>query len=104
RGYAALRDACRPVLPMIEPRAGLVHVVSEHRDELPGAVVEVRGGGRRLGCFTGDIAADAATYVGRVELDGVAEACVAVEHPSIGAIENRYEALLLASVRKEPQR
>jgi len=104
RGYAALRDACRPVLPMIEPRAGLVHVVSEHRDELPGAVVEVRGGGRRLGCFTGNIAADAVTYVGRVDLDGVDEASVAVEHPSIGGIENRYDALLLASVRKEPQR
>ena len=31
-GYAALRDACRTVLPMLEPRAGLVHVVSEGRD------------------------------------------------------------------------
>src|SRR6185436_20874601 len=38
-GYAALRDACRTVLPMLEPRTGLVHVVSERRDALPGAVV-----------------------------------------------------------------
>src|SRR5262249_6669222 len=104
RGYAALRDACRPVLPMIEPRAGPGHVGSEHRDEVPGAVGQVVRGGRRLGCFTGDIAADAVTYVGRVDLDGVDEASVAVEHPSIGGIENRYDALLLASVRKEPQR
>jgi beta-mannosidase len=104
RGYAALRDACRPVLPMIEPREGLVHVVSELRHDLPGAVVEVRGGGRRLGSFTGDIAADAVTYVGRVDLDGVDEASAAVEHPSIERIENRYDALLLASVREEAQR
>jgi beta-mannosidase len=104
RGYAALRDACRPVLPMIELRDGLVHVVSEHRDDLPGAVVEVRGGGRRLGCFTGDVAADAVTYVGRVDLDGVDEASVAVEHPVTGRIDNRYDALLLASVREEPRR
>ena len=47
RGYAALRDACRPVLPMLEPRAGLVHVVSERARRLPGAVVEVDVDGRR---------------------------------------------------------
>jgi beta-mannosidase len=104
RGYAALRDACRPVLPMIEPRDGLVHVVSERRDGLPGAVVELRGGGRRLGCFTGDIAADAVSYVGRVDLDGVDEAVAVLEHPSVGRIENRYDALLLASVREEARR
>jgi beta-mannosidase len=104
RGYAALRDACRPVLPMIEPRQGLVHVVSERGGDLAGALVEVHGGGRRLGCFTGDVAADAVSYVGRVDLDGVDEASAVVEHPSIGRIENRYGAVLLASVREEPQR
>ena len=104
RGYAALRDACRPVLPTIEPREGLVHVVSERGDDLAGAAVEVHGGGRRLGCFTGDVAADAVTYVGRVDLDGVDKASVVVEHPSIGRIENRYDAVLLASVRQEPRR
>ena len=103
RGYAALRDACRAVLPMVEPREGLVHVVSERPDDLGGAVVEVRGGGRRLGRFTGDIAADAVTYVGRVDLDGVGEASVALEHPSIGRIENSYDAVLLASVRHDAQ-
>lgn len=104
RGYTALRDACRPVLPMIEPREGLVHVVSERSDDLVGAIVEVRGGGRRLGGFSGDIAADAVAYVGRVDLDGVDEASVTLEHPSVGRIENRYDALLLASVREEAQR
>jgi beta-mannosidase len=101
RGYTALRDACRSVLPMIEPRKGLVHVVSECRDAFEGADIEVTAAGRRLGRFTGDIGADAVTYVGRVELDGVGEASVALEHPALGRIENRYEALLLASVREE---
>jgi beta-mannosidase len=101
RGYAALRDACRPVLPMIEPRAGLVHVASERCDVLAGAVIEVTGERGRLGRFSGHIAADAVTYVGRVELDGVKEASVTLEHPVLGRVENRYDAVLLASVREE---
>ncbi|HYV58438.1 MAG TPA: hypothetical protein VFA62_00050 [Acidimicrobiia bacterium] len=104
RGYAALRDACRPVLPMIEPREGLVHVVSERADDLAGAVVEVHGDRRRLARFSGDISADAVTYVGRIDLDDVAGARAVLEHPSIGRIENGYDALLLASVREEAQR
>jgi beta-mannosidase len=96
RGYAALRDACRPVLPMIEPRAGLVHVASERHDELADAVIEVTGERGRLGRFAGDIAADAVTYVGRVELDGVKEASVTLDHPALGRVENRYDAVLLA--------
>ena len=103
-GYATLRDACRPVLPMVEPRKGLVHVASELRDELTDAIIEVRGDARRLGCFTGAIDADAVTYVGRVDLDGVTEAAVTLEHPQLGRIENRYDALLLASVREEARR
>jgi beta-mannosidase len=100
-GYATLRDACRRVLPMVEPREGLVHVASELRHTLSDAVVEVRGGSRRLGRFTGAIDADAVTYVGRVDLDGVTEAAVTLEHPELGRVENRYDALLLASVREE---
>jgi beta-mannosidase len=102
--YATLRDACRPVLPMVEPRKGLVHVASELRDELPDAVIELRGDARRLGCFRGTIDADAVTYVGRVDLDGVMDAAVTLEHPKLGRIENRYDALLLASVREEARR
>jgi beta-mannosidase len=104
RGYAALRDACRPVLPMLEPRDGLVHVASERRDDLAGAVVEVTGDRRPLGRFTGDIASDAVTYVGRVGLDGAKEASVTLEHPAIGRVENRYHDALLASVREEARR
>ena len=103
-GYATLRDACRPVLPMVEPRKGLVHVASELRDELTDAIIEVRGDARRLGCFTGAIDAAAVTYVGRVDLDGVTEAAVTLEHPELGRIENRYDPLLLASVREEARR
>jgi hypothetical protein len=86
---------------MVEPREGLVHVASELRHTLSDAVVEVRGGSRRLGRFTGAIDADAVTYVGRVDLDGVTEAAVTLEHPELGRVENRYDALLLASVREE---
>ena len=101
RGYGALRDACRPVLPMLEPRGGLVHVVNERRDAPGAAVIEVTGDGRRLGRFSGDIAPDAVTFIGRVDLDGVSEASVTLEHPALGRVENRYGAALLASVRNE---
>src|SRR6476620_5823961 len=40
-GFAALRNSCRSVLPMLEPRNGLVHVVNETRTAYSGAVVEV---------------------------------------------------------------
>jgi beta-mannosidase len=103
-GYATLRDACRPVLPMLEPRDGLVHVASELGEELGEAIVEVNGDARRLGRFTGDIDADAITYVGRVDLDGVRKASVTLEHPALGRIENRYRRLLLDSVRNEARR
>ena len=86
---------------MIKPRDGLVHVVSERRDDLAAAVVEVTGDRRPLGRFTGDITADAVTYVGRVDLDGVKEASVTLEHPVLGRVGNRYDTALLASVRAE---
>jgi beta-mannosidase len=104
RGYAALRDACRPVLPMLEPRDGLVHVANERCDALADAIVEVTTGGRRLGRFSGEVAADAVTYVGRVDLDGVGEATVTLEHPALGRVENRYDPVLLASVEAEARR
>ncbi len=101
RGYAALRDACRVVLPMLEPRKGLVHVANERGDTLDDAVIEVTGESGLLGRFTGGIAADAVTYVGRVDLDGVRQASVTLEHPSLGRVENHYDAVVLASVRQE---
>ena len=32
RAYAAVRDACRAVLPMVDPRTGNVHVVNDSRE------------------------------------------------------------------------
>ncbi len=69
RGYAALRDACRPALPMVEPREGLVHVVNDLREPLAGAIVEVEVDGR-VTRWTGDVDADSVQYVGRVALAG----------------------------------
>jgi hypothetical protein len=89
---------------MLEPRHGLVHVASELKEELGDAIVEVNGDTSRLGRFTGDIDADAVTYVGRVDLDGIREASVTLEHPALGRIENRYRPLLLDSVRNEARR
>jgi beta-mannosidase len=103
-GYAALRDACRPVLPMLEPRQGLVHVASELREELRDSVIEVTAETRRLGRFTGNVDGDAVTYVGRVDLDGVSEASVFLEHSALGRIENHYGTLVLESVREGARR
>lgn len=98
RGFAALRDACRPVLPMVEPRAGLVHVVSELRVPLPGAVVETRVDGR-VHRFEGDVSADGVTYVGTVDVSTATDVAVSIEHDTLGRVDNAYPPLLLAACR-----
>jgi beta-mannosidase len=98
RGFAALRDACRPVLPMVEPRAGLVHVASELRTELVDAVVEVEVDGR-VHRFGGTVAADAVTYIGTVDLGDAVDVEVSVRHPAIGTVRNRYPLLVLDACR-----
>jgi beta-mannosidase len=103
RGYAAIRDACRPVLPMLEPRQGLVHVVSELREALTGAVVEVNIDGR-LQRFTGDVAPDAVTYIGKVELEDAVDVDVVLEHPAVGRVDNRYPLLVLEACRPKRDR
>ena len=45
RAYAAVRDACRPVLAMVDPRTGNVHVVNDTRRAIVGR--RGRGRGRR---------------------------------------------------------
>ncbi|MCZ7527471.1 MAG: hypothetical protein M5U14_14445 [Acidimicrobiia bacterium] len=94
-GYQALRDACRPVLPMVEPRGGAVHVVSELREPLEGVVVEVAVDGRRHR-WTGDVPADGLVLVGRAELGprpGRIEATL--DHPRVGTVRNVYPVELL---------
>ncbi|MDQ1521040.1 MAG: beta-mannosidase [Actinomycetota bacterium] len=98
RGYAALRDACRPVLPMVEPRDGLVHVVSELREPLTGAIVEVQVDGR-VHRWTGDVAADAVTFIARIELGDAVDVETSIEHPAVGRVTNRYPLIVLDACR-----
>jgi beta-mannosidase len=78
-GYDALRAACRPVIVVadrlpeaVRPGDPLeldVHVVSDRRDDLPGAEVEARlswTGGERTWRWGGDVPADGCVLVGRV--------------------------------------
>jgi beta-mannosidase len=93
-GHAALRDACRSVLPMLEPRRGQVHVANQLRTDLEGVVVEAHLDGR-VRTFTGDVAAGAVAYVGAVHLDRRTGAVALVaRHPEIGEIRNDYDNLL----------
>ena len=79
-GYAALRDACRPVLPIMdeppdhlhpdEPIRWMVHVVSDLRRPIIDAVVTatLTGplGARTFG-WTGDVITDDCTFIGTVD-------------------------------------
>ena len=97
-GYAALRDACRDVLPTVDPRTGEVHVVNETRTTLRGAVltVEVDSDVRR---FSGIVTAGAVTYVGEVDVREALSISVTLEHPDAGTVRNSYGELLLRLVR-----
>jgi beta-mannosidase len=99
-GFAALRDACRPVLAMVEPREGLVHVVSELRHGLSDAVIEVHAGDRRLGKWTGYVPGDGIAYVADVDLDGTDDLVAILSHPEVGRVENRYPPLIMQAVRR----
>ena len=93
-GYIALRDACRSALPMLEPRAGLVHVVNEGRRELPGAVVEVVLD-QRSRRFTGDVPADGLAFIGRLDaFTDATSATLTLRHPEIGEVRNEYDGVL----------
>jgi beta-mannosidase len=80
-GFEALRAACRPVIVVadrppeaVRPGDELaldVHVVSDLRSAVPGAVVEATAswlGGQRSWRWTGDLPADSCERVGTVEL------------------------------------
>jgi beta-mannosidase len=98
RAYAALRDACRPTLPMVDPRTGHVHVVNDRHVALDDVVVEVVADGRAHR-WTGDVPADGIAYVGTVALgDAVDVECV-LEHDAIGRIVNRSPLLVLETGR-----
>ncbi|MFM7616150.1 MAG: glycoside hydrolase family 2 protein [Actinomycetes bacterium] len=92
-GYGALRDSCRSLLPMIEPRQGLVHVVNETAERLPDARVIARIDDREH-VFVGDVTPHGLTFVGRVgPVVGAERAEVVLEHDG-RRIEHRYDLLL----------
>ncbi|MBA2326301.1 MAG: hypothetical protein H0V95_06605 [Actinobacteria bacterium] len=100
RGYAALRDACRSVLAMVEPREGVVHVASELRHGLEDAVIDVHAGSRRVGKWTGYVPANAVAHVADIDLDGTDELVATLTHPEVGSVENRYSPLIMEAVRR----
>jgi len=99
RGYYALRDACRPLLGMLDPRTGNVHIVSELRRTLYGAqvTVDIDGSDRY---FEGDIAADSVTYIGAVDASRAHHAAVTVAHPTLPPVRNTYSTALLRELRR----
>lgn len=93
-GFGALRNACRTVLPMLEPRQGLIHVANESRRQLLGATIDVEIDGQTR-TFVGDIEPRALAFVGRVHLDHrTGEVRLHLRHPDINPIENGYDDLL----------
>src|SRR5262249_32661911 len=61
RGYGAVRDACRAVLPMVDPRTGNVHVVNDQPTTIDDAVIEVAVDGR-VRRWTGDVGTERAVF------------------------------------------
>jgi len=98
-GYGALRDACRTVLPMLDPRTGALHVSNTGRRRLTGATLEVADGSGRVRRFTGDVPPSDVVYVGRIDppaaSDGrLADVRLTLEHPDTGTVVNGYGRVL----------
>lgn len=113
--YDALRAACRPVIVVAdrlpsEVRPGTelgldVHVVSDRRDTIPQAVTSATlswlGGNKTVG-WTGDVAADACSRVGRLaavvpDAPGPLVLDITLQLPDGEAITNRYESSITVS-------
>jgi beta-mannosidase len=98
RAYGAVRDACRPVLAMVDPRTGNVHVANDSHRTIVDAevVVAVDGRTRR---WRGDIDADAVAFVGRADLDDAVDVEVVLTHPDFGRVANRYPLVIVEAGR-----
>jgi beta-mannosidase len=94
RGYFALRDACRPVLPLVEPRAGLVHVVNDTHEDWSDAEIHASVDGR-VTRWTGSVAADSVAFVGRVDVAEAVDVEAVLQQARLGRIVNRYPLLAL---------
>ncbi len=98
-GFAALRDACRTVLPMLDPRTGALHVANAGRHDLTGAVLHVDDGRGRVRRFTGDAPASCVVYVGRIDAPAAnghrpTGVDLTLDHPDTGPVVNRYDRVL----------
>ncbi len=82
-----VRDACRPLLPMVDPRTGNVHVANDTPRALHDATIEVSAGGRTRR-WRGDLDAGAVAFVGRVDVDGASRIEARLSHPEVGRIVN----------------
>ena len=99
RAYVALREACRPMLPMVDPRTGNVHVVNDSRRHLAGATVEVVVDGHARH-WEGDVPADGIVYVGHVDLGDTVDVETTLVHETFGRVVNRYPLLVLEAGRR----
>lgn len=102
RAYTAVRDACRPVVAMVDPRTGNVHVTNDTRQTLQGAEVVVAVDGRQRQ-WRGDIAADSVVFVGSTDLDDAVDVEVVLTHPDVGRVANRYPLVILEAGRARPR-
>jgi beta-mannosidase len=68
-GYHALAAASRPLLAVVDPRTGDVHVLHDGHEPITEATVRVTVDGR-VRSFAGPIEADSVTYVGTVDVLG----------------------------------
>jgi beta-mannosidase len=98
RAFAAVRDACRPVLAMVDPRSRNVHVVNDTRRPIADAEVSVLVDGRARR-WRGYVEADAVTFVGVAELDEAVDVEAVIEHPDVGRVVNRYPLVILEAGR-----
>ena len=89
-----------PVLPMVDPRTGNVHVVNDTRVTITNAEVEVAVDGRARR-WQGTVDADTIAFIGRMELDDAIDVEVMLTHPAVGRVVNRYPLLILEAGRAE---
>jgi beta-mannosidase len=99
RAFETLRDACRAVLPMVDPRTGNVHAVNDERVEIAGADIEVSVDGR-VRRWRGDLAPDSVEFIGRVDLEDAVDVEAVLTHQHVGRVANRYPLLVLEAGRR----
>jgi beta-mannosidase len=111
RAFAAVADACRPVIVVADRLPATlapgdsvaldVHVVNDLRIPLDGAIVTARAswpGGESMHRFMGDVLADACARVGTLRFDvpdvrGLLTVDLTLEHDA-ATVSNRYDALV----------